>query len=63
MLTTAYDDGGISGGTMERPALQQLLDDIRDHKIDTVVVYKVDRLTWCAALAEICRGAGPFRFL
>ncbi|KQZ93244.1 hypothetical protein ASD64_19135 [Mesorhizobium sp. Root157] len=40
-----YDDGGISGGTMERPALQCLLQDIRDRKIDVVVVYKIDRLT------------------
>src|SRR5690349_7929075 len=40
-----YDDGGFSGGTMERPALQQLLADIRAGRIDIVVVYKVDRLT------------------
>ncbi len=44
-IKTHYDDGGISGGTIERPALQSLLSDIRDHKIDVVVVYKVDRLT------------------
>jgi DNA invertase Pin-like site-specific DNA recombinase len=40
-----YDDGGISGGTMERPALQRLLADIGAGQVDTVVVYKVDRLT------------------
>ena len=40
-----YDDGGLSGGTLERPALQSLLDDIRARKVDVVVVYKVDRLT------------------
>ncbi len=40
-----YDDGGVSGGTMERPALTRLLDAIAADKIDTVVVYKVDRLT------------------
>jgi site-specific DNA recombinase len=40
-----YDDGGYSGGSMERPALRQLLQDIDAGKIDTVVVYKVDRLT------------------
>ncbi len=40
-----YDDGGFSGGTMERPALQRLLADIEAGKIDVVVVYKVDRLT------------------
>lgn len=44
-LKTAYDDGGISGGTMERPGLKQLLADIAARKIDVVVVYKVDRLT------------------
>ncbi len=40
-----YDDGGISGATLERPALKRLLDDIEARKVDTVVVYKVDRLT------------------
>ncbi len=40
-----YDDGGISGGTLERPALQSLLEDIRLGRVDVVVVYKVDRLT------------------
>ena len=40
-----YDDGGFSGGTMERPALKQLLDHISTGKIATVIVYKVDRLT------------------
>ena len=40
-----YDDGGYSGGTMERPALQRLLKDVDDGKIDIIVVYKVDRLT------------------
>ena len=44
-LAGHYDDGGFSGGTMERPALQQLLSDIKSGKVDTVVVYKVDRLT------------------
>ncbi|WP_126174260.1 recombinase family protein [Altericroceibacterium xinjiangense] len=40
-----YDDGGISGGTLERPALQTLLADVAAGKIDIIVVYKVDRLT------------------
>ncbi|HMN37574.1 MAG TPA: recombinase family protein [Hyphomicrobium sp.] len=40
-----YDDGGLSGGTMERPALQRLLSDIKSGKVQIVVVYKVDRLT------------------
>ena len=45
LVTTAYDDGGLSGGNMERPALQRLLEDIRHGLIDVVLVYKVDRLT------------------
>src|SRR3954453_3058067 len=45
VLPAPYDDGGISGGTMERPALHRLLGEIRAGRIDTVVVYKVDRLT------------------
>ena len=44
-LSTAYDDGGVSGGTMERGGLKSLLADITAGKIDVVVVYKVDRLT------------------
>jgi len=44
-VLTVYDDGGYSGGNMERPALGQLLTDIDARRIDTVVVYKVDRLT------------------
>ena len=50
---THYDDGGLSGGTMERPALQRLLDDIRQGLVDVVVVYKVDRLT--RALADFAQ--------
>jgi len=42
---TRYDDGGLSGATMERPALKQLLADIEEGLVDVVVVYKVDRLT------------------
>ena len=45
MLTARYDDGGISGGTLDRPALQRLLADIDAGRIDMVVVYKIDRLT------------------
>jgi site-specific DNA recombinase len=45
VVPTQYDDGGYSGGTMERPALQRLLADIEANRIDVVVVYKVDRLT------------------
>jgi len=39
LVKTAYDDGGLSGGTMDRPALQRLLDDIRHGLIDVIVVY------------------------
>ena len=45
LVRAHYDDGGYSGGTLDRPALEQLLADIDAKKIDTVVVYKVDRLT------------------
>ena len=48
-----YDDGGYSGGSMERPALQALLADIEHGKLDVIVVYKVDRLT--RALADFAR--------
>src|SRR6201997_3511156 len=44
-VRTGYDDGGFSGATMDRPALQQLLADIAAGRINTVVVYKIDRLT------------------
>ena len=44
-LPILYDDGGFSGGNMERPALQKLLVDIEARKVNVVVVYKVDRLT------------------
>ena len=44
-LPGRYDDGGFSGGSMERPALQRLLGEIRSRRIDVIVVYKVDRLT------------------
>ena len=44
-LAAQFDDGGYSGGTLERPALQRLFDDIRGSKVDVVVVYKIDRLT------------------
>jgi site-specific DNA recombinase len=44
-LATRYDDGGFSGGSMERPALKALMADIEAGKIDLIVVYKVDRLT------------------
>ncbi|MCK9553106.1 recombinase family protein, partial [Aquamicrobium sp.] len=45
MLPDEYDDGGLSGGTLERPALRRLMQDIEGGRIDIVVVYKVDRLS------------------
>ena len=45
LIRPRYDDGGYSGGSTDRPALQKLLEDIRARKIDVIVVYKVDRLT------------------
>ena len=44
-LPDRYDDGGYTGGNMERPALKALIRDIEDGKVDCVVVYKVDRLS------------------
>lgn len=61
-LPTRYDDGGFSGGSMDRPALERLLADIRAGKVDIVVVYKVDRLTRSLAdfakIVEVLDGAG-----
>jgi site-specific DNA recombinase len=45
LLPGSYDDGGYSGGSMERPGLKQLLADVAAGKVDVIVVYKVDRLT------------------
>ena len=45
LLPTVYEDAGIPGGTLERPGLQRLLDDIDAGLVDQIVVYKVDRLT------------------
>src|SRR5271170_7582181 len=45
LMREHFDDGGYSGGSLERPALQKLLVDIRARRVDIVVVYKVDRLT------------------
>lgn len=53
LLPQAYDDGGISGGTMQRPALQRLLKAVEERAIDVIVVYKVDRLT--RSLADFAR--------
>jgi len=53
LVDSSYDDGGYSGGSMERPGLQKLLTDIGKNRIDVVVVYKVDRLT--RALTDFAR--------
>jgi len=53
LARTRYDDGGFSGGKLERPGLQRLLADIRSGRVDIVVVYKVDRLT--RSLADFAR--------
>ena len=45
LVRKAYDDGGYSGGSMERPALQSLMQDVSDGLVDVIVVYKIDRLT------------------
>ncbi|MBI1394023.1 MAG: hypothetical protein GC152_14905 [Alphaproteobacteria bacterium] len=52
-IKTRYDDGGWSGGTLERPALQRLIADVEAGKIDVVVVYKIDRLS--RSLADFVR--------
>jgi DNA invertase Pin-like site-specific DNA recombinase len=45
LIRSRYDDGGYSGGSTERPALQRLLVDVKARKVEVIVVYKVDRLT------------------
>ena len=57
-LEAHYDDGGYSGGSMERPGLKRLMADIKARKIDTVVVYKVDRLT--RSLADFAKMVEAF---
>ena len=57
-LPDRYDDGGFSGGSTDRPALQRLLADVAARRIDVVVVYKVDRLT--RSLTDFARIVGIF---
>jgi len=45
LIKRRFDDGGISGGTLERPALKALLSDVDEGLVDMIVVYKIDRLT------------------
>ena len=62
LVKDRYDDGGISGGHLDRPALQQMMADIASGRIDRIVVYKIDRLTRSltdfAKLVETLDGAG-----
>src|ERR1700746_1897511 len=62
LIRTRYDDGGYSGGSTERPALQRLLADVKERKVQIIVVYKVDRLTRSLAdfakLVELFDGHG-----
>jgi DNA invertase Pin-like site-specific DNA recombinase len=53
LLKTPYDDGGISGGHLNRPALQRLMADVDEDRVDQIVVYKIDRLT--RSLADFAR--------
>jgi site-specific DNA recombinase len=53
LISTAYDDGGLSGGSMERPALRRLLTDVEQGLVEVIVVYKIDRLT--RSLADFAR--------
>jgi DNA invertase Pin-like site-specific DNA recombinase len=61
LVRDQYDDGGISGGTLDRPGLQRLLEDIEEGLVDVVVVYKIDRLipapAWSAPLGLDTEGA------
>lgn len=57
-LSGRYDDGGFSGGSMERPGLKVLLDDVRAGRVDVIVVYKVDRLT--RSLADFAKMVDVF---
>lgn len=58
LFPTHYNDGGLSGGNLDRPALQRLLEDIAAGKVDLVVVYKIDRLT--RSLADFARLVDQF---
>src|SRR5437764_14182580 len=62
LARSRYDDGGFSGGKLERPGVQRLLADIQAGRVDIVAVYKVDRLTRSLAdsarLVEMFDGAG-----
>jgi DNA invertase Pin-like site-specific DNA recombinase len=62
LVPNRYDDGGYSGGSLKRPALERLLLDVADRRIDTIVIYKIDRLTRSLSdfsrIVETLDGAG-----
>ena len=62
LVPDLYDDGGFSGGSMERPGLKRLLADVEAGKVDTIIVYKVDRLTRSLAdfakIVDVLNAAG-----
>ena len=58
LLATQYDDGGKSGGNLDRPAVQRLLEDVRSGEVDLIVVYKIDRLT--RSLSDFARLVDDF---
>ncbi len=62
LVKDRYDDGGSSGGHLDRPALQRLMDDVEAGRVDRIVVYKIDRLTRSltdfARLVDRLDGAG-----
>ena len=60
LLPDRYDDGGFTGGNMDRPGMRRLLADIADGKVDCVVVYKVDRLS--RSLLDFARKGGELKF-
>ena len=62
VVPTLYDDGGYSGGTMERPALKRLLVDIEANRNDVIVVYKVDRLDHPAVQHHDQHGAADAQY-
>ena len=57
LVKQRFDDGGVSGGTMDRPALKALLDEVDKGLIDMIVVYKIDRLT--RSLSDFARLIDP----
>ena len=59
LVKVRYDDGGFSGGSTDRPALQRLLADVVAHRIHIIVVYKVDRLT--RSLADFAKAGRTVR--